>query len=293
MSIAHINLATDFESSVQTFNNQLPESILMHPSEFISIEDNPRQRNTRKQAAKAIKRHLKEGHDVHAKVNIGQLPCGTQYKLDGHTRALLWQDGRLSAPARLSADIWECRDVEQVEALYLTFDNRDAAEQNNALLFGSLRSCGLEIQSGLLQNSGLYAALQHLFGAKDIALDLPQVIVPALRLIDEQDFSGHRINSGQLAAMIATFYRDGDKAAPFWIKHIEDEGIKKGKEWDGVYGLQVVMERLQKMGFGREVSRQTMRRSLSCYTSYQQNKWMKQNASEMSPLKFVPEGVDY
>ena len=278
----------------QKFVTSLPKTVLMTPDEFSEILENPRQRNTHRHAAKACRRHLKEGHPAHAKVNIAQLPCGTRYKLDAHTRAYLWTDGRLPAPVQLSADVWECKNIDEVEQLYLTFDNRDAAEQNNMLLFGSLRSLGLEISSGLLQNAGLYAALQHIFGVQvDVAIDTPEIIVPALTIIDNAGFSGHRINSGFLAAMIATVYRDAEAALEFWRKHINDEGVKNGRVWDGVYGLAVIQERTIRTGVGREIMREVMRRSLSCYTAFNNGKTLRQNASEIAVTRFIPEGRDY
>ena len=279
----------------QKFITSLPSTILMTPDEFVEIPENPRQRNTHRHAAKACRRHLREGHHAHAKVNIAILPGGQRFKLDAHTRAFLWLDGRLPAPAQLSVDVWECKSLEEVEELYLTFDNRDAAEQNNALLFGTLRSKGLELTSTLLLNAGIYAALQHIFGTQiDVAIDTPDVIVSTLKTIDEYGFTGHRINSGLLAAMIATVHRDGIKALEFWRKHIDDEGIKQGKTWDGVYGIMIIQERASRNGgTGREIMRESMRRALSCYNAYTNNKMLRQNASEIAITRFIPEGREY
>ena len=204
-------------------------------------------------------------------MNLARTPSGKLYKLDGHTRCLLWEQLRLSAPEQLSADIWDCKNVQELEALYLTFDNRDAAEQNNMLLFGTLRSNGLEIKSGLLKRQGMFASLQHIYGTTlDIALDTPEEIIPSLAIIDGRNLAGTKVNTGILAAMIATVYRDGEDAMNFWEMHIDDEGVKHGKKWDGVYGVKVVLERISTIN-GREVMRMIMRRSLSCYTAFK--KW--------------------
>ena len=278
---------------INTFFNKVPETVIITPYDFVDIEDNPRQRDTKKQAARACRRHLKSGHISHCKVNIARLPSGKLYKLDGHSRCLLWEQGRLSAPEFLSADIWDCKNISEVESLYLTFDNRDAAEQNNMLLFGTLRSKGLEIKSGLLKRQGMFAALQHIYGTTlDVALDTPESIIPSLAIIDGRNISGSKINTGVLSAMIATVYKDGDDAMDFWEMHINDEGVKNGKKWDGVYGIKVVLEKTPTIN-GREIMRMIMRRSLSCYTAYKNGRLLMKNASEMPLTKFVPDGLDY
>jgi len=281
---------------ISTKPTKSPTVINMTPDEWCNLEDCSRQRNTTKHARSASARHLSDIHDAHAVVNASRWPDGTLTKLDGHTRAFLWQSGQLEAPEQLTVLVWNVGMKSEDEDFYLTFDNRTAAELNNQLLFGTFRKYGVELESALLIQGGLYAALQHIYGQDDMGLNLPEEIVPIVKMIDRKDYQKSRnirMCSGFIAAMLASVFRDGEKAFKFWDAYYEDQGTKTGKQWDGVHGLSVIIEREPQKGTGRDQARIRMRRAINCYDAYMGEKTLNRNASEIKITKLVPHGFHY
>ncbi|WP_415904152.1 hypothetical protein ACMXYW_11515 [Neptuniibacter sp. QD48_55] len=282
--------------ALTTKKTDLPEITYMSPSEWMELDDCSRQRNTPKHAKSAVVRHLSESHNTHAVVNAAKWPDGSLSKLDGHTRAFLWASGQLAAPDQLLVVVWKVNSKEEAENYYLTFDNRSASELNNQLLFGTLRKHGVELQSSLLMQGGLYASLQHIYGVRDMGINLPTEIVGTIGAIDRKNYNKIKtvpMCSGFMAAMIATVYRDEERAFNFWDCYYDDGGKKDGRHWDGVHGLSVILAREANNGTGRDQARIRMRRALNCYEAFRNNKMLGKNVTEMRITKFVPNAQHY
>ena len=66
--------------------------------QWVNVPDNPRQRDTVRHANKAKRKHLKEADEAHGIVFAAMLDGEITWKLDGHTRAYLWDTGELELP---------------------------------------------------------------------------------------------------------------------------------------------------------------------------------------------------
>jgi len=113
--------------------------IEMDTDTFIKIQDNPIQRDTVNHAKKAVKRHLKEYTEPQRVVAIAQLTGSKKrWKVDGHTRSLLWDSGKLKAPTTVYVTVYHISNEEELIELYSHFDNKDAAETRQDQLTGAL-----------------------------------------------------------------------------------------------------------------------------------------------------------
>ena len=86
----------------------------MTVAEWIKVEDNPIQRDTEHHAAKA--KHLLTPLPSHAFVFACELPNGKLIKLDGHTRALLWQRGQVWTSLKAKSGMKAGREMDGVQA---------------------------------------------------------------------------------------------------------------------------------------------------------------------------------
>lgn len=109
---------------------------------FQKLPDHPRQRNTEKHARRARKKHLSTPFATQSVVSVVRYK-GTWYKVDGHTRALLWKGTTLKAPHRVTAMRYECDTRGEFNQLYIAHNNKNAAESNSDLAYGRLRELGM------------------------------------------------------------------------------------------------------------------------------------------------------
>jgi len=211
--------------------------------DWFEMNDNPRQRDTKTHAKKALRLHLKEYSETHASVAAAELPDGTRYILDGHTRSFLWQSGDLIAPKMLYCDLYIVQSIKQVISLYDCFDNSSAAETATDRLSGALKLNGVNLKSKLVKAGGMTNALKTVYSLKKRGLRGIDVCEPvklfkkALNVIDKGMFMHTNFPSPVLAAMLLTAHRDGAKVLPFWKDYNEDQGKKTPKKFDAVYCL--------------------------------------------------------
>lgn len=220
-----------------------PKRTYMSPEEWGTVEDNPRQRDTARHAARAD--HLKIPHPIHSFVNMAVLPDGRRYKLDGHTRGFLWSSGEVEAPAVLVVETWACESLEQVKELYGVFDNVKAVETGADRVFGAYREHGLEFKSPLLRNKKITIGCRVAYGVlfsrvvadKQSEYSLIRYWKPELYLLDEVDASQHVFSSAITAASLITFRRYGRDATDFWYRLAHNNGNKQGDVKDAVQAL--------------------------------------------------------
>jgi hypothetical protein len=177
------------------------------------------------------------------------LPDGSLYKIDGHTRCFRWLSGDVKgAPSHVIVNIWAVRDIEDIKRLYEQTDNASAAENTADRLAGGERAAELNFQSSLLRRRQYADALRLLDnlvmgeGKNKLktAIDTAEIVArykDELFLLDKLNPPKPRFPAGIMAAALACFLADGERAATFWTLYANDQGRKSQKAMDAVQAL--------------------------------------------------------
>lgn len=245
-------------------------------TKWIRVADCPIQRNTEKHAKFAANNHLKEPSITHYQVYAARLPNGKTYKLDGHTRALLWKQKKLARMIpNVSVTVFHVKTLDDVYEMYTHFDNANAAENTKDRFHGALRAHGVKVNSSLCQTGGMttgiyfwaYPVRKH--GAQNAIYDIIEPWIPCVQQIDDLGFTSYGNNSGIIAAMLITFARDGNDAKKFWQRYGQMQGIKTIEGRDGVEALTHWMDHRNENG--RVTSEECCARAITCYEYFQTN----------------------
>lgn len=207
----------------------------MSVNEWIDVLDNPIQRNTEVHAKKALRNHLKSSSPIQAKVSAAELPDGTLIKLDGHTRSLLWETGRLERPDVVYCDVYHVQNLEMAKLLYSHFDNPIAAENAIDRLSGALRDANIVLKSPYLMN-GLSSALRVLEGGKSAGHIYGSVLLwkREIEMLDSLCLKSQGANSGRILGCLALLRKRNLKAINFILAVDADGGTKSEMGRDGV-----------------------------------------------------------
>ena len=217
------------------------KQIKMTVDAWIEINDNPRQRNTQFHSKRAVKNHLSELSETHCRVAAAELPNGTQYKLDGHTRAYLWARDLLEKPKLLFCDLYKVKDIGEAIELYQHFDNQMAVETSGDKLAGALNLYGISQNSRMWTNGGATTALKAIYTNITVGIskvDIADCVKPfakALKLVESCGFHHPHFPAPVLTALILTVHLNGTEALSFWTAYDKDEGKKTSKSMDSVY----------------------------------------------------------
>lgn len=215
--------------------------------EWISLADNPRQRDTIEHARRAS--HLKALHPTHAHVAMAVLPHGQAMKLDGHTRAYLWASGEVDPPPVVTVAVWGCPTIEAAKELYSSFDSAAAVETGVDQVQGALREVGLTLTSPALRIGKFGSALRrsyqkvtHVFNDKvwrnpDYIADAIRYFREAIQSLDDLQPHAKRFPAGLIGASFVTLKRHPSPALKFWTAYRDDAGTSDGKTMDGVMAL--------------------------------------------------------
>lgn len=234
---------------------------IMTVEDWISVEDNPIQRDTEAHAAKA--KHLKKPHETHAYVYAAELPSGKLIKLDGHTRALLWKRKEVEAPKKLFVAVIPVKDRTAAAAVYKNFDSREAMETMRDKVFGAFRRHGFEPKSSLLKYGGLTSALRIAYrvlkdrrsaGAANGLTQSEAAKADIYAIIDEFSLELHaldafglgqgRLSAGVIAAFLLSHRKYADEILPFWVSVIANKGSKIDGQMDAVQAVcEMIMAR--------------------------------------------------
>lgn len=267
----------------------------MSVMDWIGVADCPIQRNTELHANKARRVHLKKSSVTHMRVSAARIPSGKIFKLDGHTRAFLWNDGSLVPDGNtVYVDMYNVQSINEVEELYKQFDSQCAAENAVDRLFGAYRLHGFEPESALLKKGAVTSAIYLIYknDAKKGIYNLIIPFIPALRIIDKSQFHFRQFPSGIFAAMIITVYRYGHPAMEFWERYHNDDGQKNGKKRDAVQALTEIVSNLK---IGKKiVSRRSLvidlfGKALSTFHAYQEGRVYTCGVKTMDVSKYISE----
>lgn len=257
--------------------------ITMSVSEWCAVKDNPRQRDTVRRAKYAARNHLKEYSPLHrfvyAATKDGRVLC----KLDGHTRAYLWECGVLSPPEDGSCDVLlvPCRSLKHAANLYEHLDNAKARKQPHDEVFSALRESGVQLNSSLLHRCAFSNQLKMAkrFTCKGKGCDtnaLTKEFIQELVALDGASLS--RTYTILIGLMLATIRLDGaEQSLPFWKALDDDNGIKRSGKMDGVEALSqhVRVRKAEHKTSGWDNLDDLFRRGLTAYVSWKSGKLIK------------------
>ena len=222
----------------------------------------PIQRNTLEHANRYSKKggHLSVTNISHQRVSMAVTKTGARYKLDGHSRAMLWKAGRLDPPtnghgkAILTVDVYPVENVQGVMDLYKVFDSSTAVENTSDKMTGGFSYYSFRPQHPSMFTGSTVSAMRVFtfpakYGADKILsiYDLIEPWIPTFKKMDAiHPFSNHVIFQAPIkAAMMMSVLRDGNKALSFWQAY-HDENISRTKvSKDGMYAARELAEAMR------------------------------------------------
>ncbi len=269
-----------------------PYTLQMSVESWCALPENLRQRDTEKHAQKASRNggHLREASPEHAQVFAAKLPNGQLVKLDGHTRALLWERGVLESPGQVIVTVIPVRDMEHAKELYNHFDNAQAAETIKDKLSGALREHGLVFRSGcfsLIYSSSILDAHRFIFGSASNLYETVGVWKPVLEAIDERGYG--RVLAAVQTSILLSFVRyaglpESLRLESFWEDYFN--GAKSGTagRWLPAEALRYKLEIEKKRGAGSLPTERWIRYSLEALDQHISRKTYRGKVSPNGPV---------
>ena len=142
------------------------------------------------------------------------------WKVDGHSRALLWANGSLTKPKSVYAKVFRCESLEALHDLYATFDHPDAAETLFDRVSGAYYQHGLTLRSERLRSGFIGDALSIAWrgvartseaGTEEDEMDIYNVVgafAPELALLDTVNPQNDTFQTGVAAAALLSLALD-------------------------------------------------------------------------------------
>lgn len=267
--------------------------IQMTPAQWADVQDNPIQRDTAKHAKKALRGHLRTASETHDLVAAALLPDGTMVKLDGHTRCLLWSDGRLDAPATVHVAVHSVQSMAGAIKLYKEYDNPGATENAGDRLSGAYRLHQITPKSGLLTQGGITSAMTIIAPGKTVYAMVSEW-KSELELLDELDTTHNAMPSTLICAALLTLRRHGAAALDFWRLYAAGGGTRIDGKSCGVDELTRIVADLRarkQLASGGPSGRQAQAgRAISCCDAWLQGRNYA-HAAKTTSLKGYLEGL--
>lgn len=210
------------------------ETIKMTVAQWAAVLDNPRQRDTDKNASKATRGHLKTSSPAQARVFAAKLPGGALVKLDGHTRALLWEEGKLQPPSVVYVDVIYVKSMDEAKELYTHFDNPAVSEKAADKMFGAFRESGITPESGLIASCGITSAIKKLVPVGTPIYTAVKAWKPEIIMLDSIGAGGGALKNGMVLGALCTLRVRGERALPFISAVVTDSGDRNEHGSDGV-----------------------------------------------------------
>lgn len=265
--------------STSSAADSLVSVLYLSPDEWIAVPDCPRQRNTEKRVKKVLRGHLKKASLTQANVTAARLPDGQLVKLDGHTRAYLWEHELLAWPARVVVTVIPAKDMEEVLELYTHYDNSGATEHLADQLSGAMREHGVLLHSGCL--SSLYASsLREVnsLGFSDKGMDLYDIVgrwKPFLLTIDALQYG--RVLAAVQTILLLSFIRYANRTQVFAVREFWDQffaGSKASQDrrWLPSEALRHVLLVEKKLGAGAQSTDRWMRYAVLALEKHMEQK---------------------
>lgn len=242
--------------------------VKMTTPEWIAVRTNPIQRDTERHAQKA--KHLLAPQDIHSVTFAARLPNGELIKLDGHTRAFLWQTGIVPQPRQIVVNVIDVENEEEAAEQYKFHDSKSAVEGTPDKVSGAMRGQKYEPKSVFVASGGFSSALRiawiGVFGharnmrARD-EYEAVKEFLPEIIALDGMDLKRLQTSTGMVAAILLSLRRHGDAILPFWSGVFSDEGEKKYGKMDAIQVLHELMIRKKP---GTKAARDLCGKALLC-----------------------------
>jgi hypothetical protein len=240
-------------------------TVQMSSAHWASLADHPRERDAQRQARKT---HWQLARAARGAVLetlrwVVAAECNGQlFKVDGHTRALLWTSGALPDPANVFATVYRCKSREELNALYATFDTQSAAVTMYDRVTGAYREQGLELRSKRLRAGTIVDALSiaqrgiarstEAVGEGDENWDVYNAVAsfaPELRLLDSVDPQPEVFHTGIVSAALLALALE-PAAIEFFSQLARGRGSKREGLFDPVEAIVWRVARIKKQRSG-------------------------------------------
>ena len=212
--------------------------IEMSVQDWIAVKDNPRQRDTAKRAKIASRKHLQEYCKIHRFVYAASRNGSILCKLDGHTRAMLWQDGELDTPpdGKVSVCLIDVADMAEAKEVYDQLDSRISVKKPADDLFGACREARVTLNSSLLNSCTFSTQLKLAETGRKFSGDIHSLVRDwKTELIALDSLGMTRTYTILIGVMLVAIRRDGiEKAGEFFVALDKAEGTKTSAGYDGV-----------------------------------------------------------
>jgi hypothetical protein len=217
----------------------------MSVTDWIAVDDNPRQRNTEKRAERAKRKHLSTYQKIHRVVFAATKDGNVLCKLDGHTRALLWESGELECPpdGKVCVVLIEVSGLKEAKDIYDMMDAQMSVKNPSDNIFGATRELGFRLCSPLLRGCAFNTQLKIASSGKRFAGDSYAMVrdwKSELIALDSMNLSSK--NTILISVMLFACRVDGhEMALKFFGQLDNDGGIKTSEGYDGVELLSRVL----------------------------------------------------
>lgn len=227
--------------------------------DWIALPDHPHHRNTVRHAGAVHLKRAQRATGALASLLAHVVAArweGTHYKVDGHTRAYLWERGELQRPDRLHVTIYRVASRAELDALYEAFDASTAIKTGYDQVLAGFRDCGLQLRSKRLRqgflndalNIALRGATRELQDPASLDLDVYRAVAvfkSELELLDGIDPQPSPFYSGVVAAaLIGLALFEAKRVLSFFDRLNRKEGNRKNGRSDPVDAVLIAVERM-------------------------------------------------
>lgn len=256
-------------------------AIEMGLDEWIAVPDCARQRDTAKRARVAAVKYLAAYQPIHRVVFAATINGRVFCKLDGHTRAMLWQSGKLSGPpdGKVTVNLIAVKTPEEACEVYDMIDSGKSVKQSCDIVFGACRERGIDFGSSLLRPCTFGTQMRMAatgWKGHYSAYKLVEIWADELIALDSIGMSS---NYGILiGVMLLTIRRDGlEKASKFWLALDREQGQKDSRGYDAIQVLHGVINTRRAEGrtAGWENLKSVAGEAWSAYNAYFQGRRFK------------------
>lgn len=242
--------------------------IQMPVTAWIAVPDNPRQRNTEARATRS--RHLYKVSRDHTVVAAARLPDGKLVKIDGHTRALMWDRGEIERPDNVQVVLYDVASLEEAKEIYTHYDSPEAVEKSADRIFGSLREAGIVAESELIKSGKITNAMnmaRKYAGVRGSVYEATRYFAASVCFLDSLNLRHGMFPTGVVGALLLTHHKYGSRAEKFWTAVAADRGFKMNGIMDGVQATREIIA-FSKGMYGGAQNEKVLRRTVNAFEKW-------------------------